>query len=169
MPFFKYKAVSTACALVSNPAAATCSEHAAARICQQACQIAQAVQSIKDTGLAAAVALSQPPKVDLEDLGKLAGRFASVGDPNARPLTVEGPEGSAHAPTSPSAKISEGSTEPPPTQKASAPAASIETAAPGSAPAPARRKLSKKEARALADALPRSTGLPGSDRADHHG
>ena len=145
--------VAAACAIASNPAAAKCSEFSP-RICEQACQIAQAVQSIKSTGLAAAVALSEPPKVNLEDLGKLAQRFASVGDPNARPLTVEGPEGSAHAPTSPSAKVSEGEAEPKPAIKASTPAASVETASPASAPAPARRKLTKKEARALTDALP---------------
>lgn len=157
--------VETACAMASNPAAASCGQFAVAQTCQQACQVAEILQVVKGAGPAAAIALSEPPKVDLEDLGKLAGRYASVGDPAAKPLTIESPEGSAHAPTSPSATVTEGSAPEPAPQSAAAPqstqsaAAPPPTAAPAAAaaaasgPAPSRRKLSKKEIRALTEAL----------------
>ena len=128
--------ISAACQVGSKPAA-TCATFAAAKTCQQACQILQIVEKIKAVGTAEiALALSEPPRVDTEGLGKLAERFASVGDPQASALTVEGPSGSAVAPTSPSAKVSS------------------DAAAGSSLPAPAHRKLSKKEVRTLTEGLP---------------
>ena len=123
-------------------------------------QVAQVVQIVEEPPAAAAAiaAVSSPRRSTSKDLGKLAERFASVGDPAAKPLTVESPEGSAHAPTSPSATVTEGHAEPhrsggcdPPRGRARRPGSP--TGSPTSAPAPSRRKLSKKEIRALTEAL----------------
>jgi Ca-activated chloride channel family protein len=136
------KSFEDACHAAGSPSAATasalCPNPGGGSACQGACALAQAAEQIKSRGSGAAeyAALDTPPKVDTEDLGKLAERFASVGDGKSRQLSVEGPSGSAVAPTSPSARVSSG-----------------ETAA-ASVPAPARRKLSKKEIRALTEALP---------------
>ncbi|MEP6995560.1 MAG: GWxTD domain-containing protein, partial [Acidobacteriota bacterium] len=126
---------------------ASCANPQSASGCAGACAVAEAAAQIQARGLGAveAAALDAPLPVDTEDLAKLADRFASLGDAQARPLSVEGPadaaaapaaSASAAAPTSPSAKVASG------------------PAAAASAPAPARRKLSKKEARALTEALP---------------
>ena len=104
--------------------------------CQQACEIVRIIQGIRIQGDAAVVAaISEPPKVDVEGLEKLAERFPTVGDANAKPLSVQGPSGDAVVPTSPSAKVTADQAPPP-------------------APPPAHRKLSKKEIRQLTAALP---------------
>ena len=127
-----------ACQPRASGAVAGCHNPQSAVGCPGACAIAQAVQEVQARGLGATenAALDTPPPVDTEDLTRIAERFASIEDTTARPLTVEGPSGAAAAPTSPSAKVTSG------------------PAAAASSPAPARRKLSKKEIRALTEALP---------------
>jgi hypothetical protein len=81
----------------------------AARTCDGACGIVGIVERIRARGAAEiSIALSQPPKVDTEGLEKLADRFATLGDPTAKPLAVEGPSGEALVPTSPSATVTSG-------------------------------------------------------------
>ncbi|MDQ5858496.1 MAG: GWxTD domain-containing protein, partial [Acidobacteriota bacterium] len=85
--------------------------------------------------------LLAPPQVATEDLTQIADRFPSVPDPKAKAIGVEGPgsasatqptEGGAKVPTSAGAKV---------------------TAAP-STPAPAHRKLNRKEVKELTAQLP---------------
>jgi len=132
--------IADACRLAGSPGTPSadtfCPKNAVPQTCGQACDIVAIIQSIRLEGDGAvAAAISEPPKVDVEGLEKLAERFPTVGDAKAKPLTVEGPLGSAVAPASPSAKATD--------QTAST-----------SGPAPAHRKLSKKEIRQLTDALP---------------
>jgi len=104
--------------------------------CQRACEIVSIVEGIRSRGDGAgASALSDPPKVDVEGIERLAERFPTVGDAKAKPLSVQGPSGDAVVPTSTNAKVT---AEQPPV--------------PG--PAPAHRKLSKKEVKQLTEALP---------------
>jgi Ca-activated chloride channel family protein len=136
------------------PANAACPNPESAKSCPGACAIAAAADTIAAKGLGASqfAALDTPPPVGTEGLAELADRFATPENPEARPLTVEGPgtEGSAHAPTSPSAKVTEGAPPAPAAAPATAPAAAPAAA---SAPLPAHKKLSKKEAKALTEAL----------------
>ena len=83
-----------------------------------------------------------PPSVTLEGLDAIKQKSANVTDPNAKPLTVEGP-GSPGAPAGQSAASTEGKTPALPT------AAQV-----AAAPAPVHRKLSKKEIRELTEKLP---------------
>lgn len=130
--------IADACRVAGSQGAAAgdtfCPKNAVPQTCQRACEIVAIIQSIRlegDGPIAAAIA--EPPKVDVEGLEKLAERFPTVGDSKAKPLTVQGPAGDAVAPASPSAKVSD------------------QAAVPG--PAPAHRKLSKKEMRQLTEAL----------------
>ncbi len=116
--------------------------------CPRACDIVEAIEMTRTHGDAAiAAAANTPPKVDLEDLERLAERFPTVGDTKAKSLTVEGPTGEAFVPSSPSAKATE---QTPPAAASAAPAAPVASAG----PAPTHHKLSKKEIRELTEALP---------------
>ncbi|HEY2797129.1 MAG TPA: VWA domain-containing protein [Thermoanaerobaculia bacterium] len=134
--------------------------------CPSACAIAEAAAMISSKGLGAPeyAALDTPPPVNTEDLRELAESFVTPPEAGTKTLTVEGPEpdGSAHAPASPSATVTEST---PPagsgTETAQAAPAPAESGAKGaaaaqpatSAPLPAHKKLTKKEARALTEAL----------------
>ena len=132
--------IAEACRQPGSPGTATgdgfCPKGAVPQTCGQACDIVRIVQNIRSAGDAASMAgIAEPPKVEVEGLEKLAERFPSVGDTNAKPLTVQGPAGDAVVPASPNAKATD--------QSAAA-----------AGPAPAHRKLSKKEAHQLTEALP---------------
>jgi len=123
-----------------------CPNNAAPQTCDAACAVVATIERIKARGVAdIAVAMSTPPPVSTEGLDKLAERFATLPDAGAKPLTVQSPGGTAPAgdavaPSSPSAKVTEGKTD-----------AAADTT---SKPAPAKRELSKKEMKALAETLP---------------
>jgi Ca-activated chloride channel homolog len=117
-----------------------CPNNAAPQTCDQACQIVTLIQSIRLEGDGfVAAAIAEPPKVEVEGLEKMAEQFPQVGDSKAKTLTVQGPSGDAVVPTSPSAKATD---------------KSADKTADNSGPAPAHRKLSKKEIRELTAALP---------------
>ena len=138
-----------ACRRAGTPGGAGgfCPKNAVPQTCDAACAIVQVIERIRARGVAdISLAMSTPPPVSLEGLDKLADRFATVGEAGAKPLTIQGtpgvasaPAGDAVAPSSPSAKVSSGEAA---------------AAAPASRPAPAKRELSKKEMKALAEALP---------------
>jgi Ca-activated chloride channel family protein len=121
---------------VPNSPDTFCPKNATQPTCDDACNVARIVQNIKSEGPGVATAgISEPPKVDTEGLEKLAGRFPTVGDANAKPLSIQGPGSeTAVVPSSPNARATD------------------QTAV--AAPAPTHRKLSKKEARQLEEALP---------------
>ena len=123
-------------ASVPNSPDTFCPKNATQPTCDDACNVARIVQNIKSQGDGVATAgISEPPKVDTEGLEKLAERFPTVGDANAKPLSIQGPGSeTAVVPSSPNAKATD------------------QTAV--AAPAPTHRKLSKKEARQLEEALP---------------
>jgi Ca-activated chloride channel homolog len=138
-PMACLRSIADACRPEGSPAppaaGTTCPNNIRPQTCQDACNIVRIVQSIRLEGDGAvAAALAEPPKVEVEGLERLAEQFPTVGDPNAKPLTVQGPSGDAVVPASPSAKATD------------------QAAAAG--PAPTHRKLSKKEIRQLTDALP---------------
>ena len=54
-------------------------------------RIVQNIRMSGDGPIAGAIA--EPPKVNVEGIEKLAEQFPTVGDANAKPLTVEGPSG----------------------------------------------------------------------------
>jgi Ca-activated chloride channel family protein len=122
-----------------------CPRNAVPQTCDAACGIVGVIEKIRARGVAdISLAMSTPPPVSTEGLDKLADRFATVPDAGAKPLTVQAPSGDAQAPageavapSSPSAKVSAG-----------------DAAAAASRPAPTKRELSKKEMKALAEALP---------------
>ena len=123
-----------------------CPKNTVPQTCGQACEIVRIIQTIRGQGEGAALeAMAQPPKVDVEGLEKLAERFPTVGDAQAKPLTVQGPSGDAVVPSSPSATV---------TDKTAAPSTTAPSATAPSGPAPAHRKLSKKEMNQLIEALP---------------
>jgi Ca-activated chloride channel family protein len=135
---------SEACRPAGLPASAssdpTCPSLSAPKTCRDACDIVRVAEEIRARGVAeVSMALSEPPKVDTEGLEKLAERFPGLAGTRAAPLIVQGPEGQAMVPASPSAKVTSGE--------------QADSSTP-STPAPARRKLSKKEERQLAEALP---------------
>jgi len=113
-----------------------CPKNAVPQTCGQACEIVRIIQTIRGQGEGAALAaISDPPKVDVEGLEKLAERFPTVGDEKAKPLSVQGPGSeTAVVPSSPNAKATD------------------QTAV--AAPAPTHRKLSKREMHQLEQALP---------------
>ena len=112
-----------------------CPRNAVPQTCDRACAIVRIIAGIRLQGDGTALAaISAPPQVNVEGIEKLAERFSTVGDPTAKPLTIEGPSGAAVVPASPSAKVSDQT--------------------PTAGPAPAHRKLSRKEIRQLTDALP---------------
>ncbi len=126
---------------------AGCPESSAPRTCDAACAVVQVIEKIKARGVAdIALAMSLPPPVSTEGLDKLADRFATLPGAGAKTLTVQShgnsadktaPAGDAVVPTSPSAKVTAGD------------------AAPASnRPAPSKVELSKKEMKALTEALP---------------
>ena len=118
-----------------------CPRNSVPQTCDAACAIVRIVQSIRLSGDGPVLAgISEPPKVNVEGIEKLAERFPTIGDAAAKPLTVEGPSGStapaagtAVVPASPSAKVTDKTT---------------------AGPAPTHRKLSNKEIRQLTAALP---------------
>ena len=93
-------------------------------------------------------------------------RHASA-TPTAKPLTVEGPEGSAHAPTAPPPRPRQATRSSRRRRRPRSPPA--ETAAPGER-ARARPPQALQEGDEGADrgASPEVPGLPDADRADHH-
>ncbi len=101
-------------------------------------QQAKALTSSASGAMEAGRALT-PEKISTEDLSELEGRFPGVANKNAKPIGVEGPSGSASVPTSAGAKVSD--------QSGKAAAAST-------TPAPAHRKLSRKEVKELTAQLP---------------
>jgi Ca-activated chloride channel family protein len=124
-----------------------CPRNAVPQTCDAACAIVRVVQSIRLSGDGSILgAISEPPKVNVEGIEKLAERFPTVGDAKAKPLTIEGPSdttaaapgaapaGAAVVPASPSAKVTDQT--------------------PVAGPAAAHRKLSNKEIRQLTAALP---------------
>ena len=122
----------------SGGASPDCPGNAVPQTCDAACGIVMAIERIKARGVAdITLAMSRPPQVDTEGLDKLAARFTTLPQAGAAPLTVVGPSGDAAVPTSPSAKVSAGP-----------------DVGSASAPAPAVRKLSKREMKALTEALP---------------
>jgi Ca-activated chloride channel family protein len=118
-----------------------CPDNTAPRTCDAACAIVASIERIKARGVAdIALAMSLPPPVSTEGLDKLADRFATLPDAGAKSLTVQSPgtpAGDAVAPTSPSAKVTSGDVAPA-----------------SNRPAPSKKELSKKEMKALAEALP---------------
>ncbi len=132
------RTIDEACRPAGAPASPSndtfCPNHAVPATCGQACDIVRIIQTIRGQGEGAALAaMSEPPKVDLEGIEKLAERFPTVGDANAKPLSVQGPGSeTAVVPSSPNARATD------------------QTAA----PAPTHRKLSKKEMHQLEQALP---------------
>lgn len=115
-----------------------CTNNSVPQTCDAACAISMTIERIKARGVAdISLAMSLPPPVNTEGLDKLAARFATLPSAGATSLSVEGPSGDAAVPTSPSAKVSSGT-----------------DVAPASLPAPTVRKLSKKEMKALTEALP---------------
>ena len=142
------KTVSTACRPVGSPgdpgAGDGCNGNTGAQTCNHSCDIVAAFQRVSARGTAELnLALSDPPKVDLEGLDKMSDRFASVQDGKAKPLDVQGPgsqdAGAAVAPASPSAKVTDAAAAPPD--------------AGVSRPAPARVKLSKSQMKHLYEEL----------------
>ncbi len=83
--------------------------------------------------------LLEPERVPLEGLDSIKQRSANATDPNAKKIGVEGPSGTTTADATAATKAG------------AAPAA---PAGAGSTPAPARRKLSKKEIQELTEQLP---------------
>jgi len=141
--------VAEACRVAGTPGTSgpdtLCPNHAAPQTCSEACEVVRIVERVKARGADEInLALNRPPEVSTEGLEKLAGRFPSVTDSKAKPLTVEGPSNQAQAPptgdavvpSSPSAKVSQGATQ-----------------GAASTPAAARRKLSKKEIKQLSESL----------------
>jgi Ca-activated chloride channel family protein len=106
-------------------------------VCRQNCEVFQAYAQIRSrqgsqAGAAVETArLFAPPPISTEGLDAIKNRFPTQSDPTAKPISVEGPSGTAVAPASPSAKVTSGA----------------------STPAPTRRKLSKKEVKELTAAL----------------
>ncbi len=103
--------------------------------------------------------LLAPAEIPLEGLESIKQRSASASDPKAKPIGVEGP--SSTGPPASGDKPAEATAEKPASGgDAGKPAAQDAAAKPGaaaaaaSAPAPTRRKLSKKEIRELTEALP---------------
>ncbi|MGE5414654.1 MAG: VWA domain-containing protein, partial [Syntrophomonadaceae bacterium] len=136
------RTVAETCRPVGAPATSSssldtfCPKNATQPTCDDACAVARVVENDKAQGDGVAVAaLSEPPKVDVEGIEKLAERFPTVGDANAKGLSVQGPGGeTAVVPSSKNAKATD------------------QTAV--AAPAPTHRKLSKKEMHQLEQALP---------------
>jgi Ca-activated chloride channel homolog len=115
-----------------------CPNNVVPQTCDAACGIVATIERIRARGVAdIALAMSQPPAVSTEGIDKLADRFATLPQAGSTPLSVEAPAGDAVVPTSPSAKVTSGG-----------------EAAAASRPAPTRRNLSKKEIKALTEALP---------------
>jgi len=121
-----------------------CPQNAVPQTCDAACAIVGVIERIRARGVAdIAVAMSTPPPVSTEGLDKLAEKFATLPSEGAKPLTVQSPGGDAPAgdavvPSAPSAKVTSGT----------------EVAVSTSRAAPAKRELSKKEMKALTEALP---------------
>ncbi|MFY9549753.1 MAG: VWA domain-containing protein [Thermoanaerobaculia bacterium] len=128
-----------------------CPSNSAPRTCDAACDLVTVIESVRVRGVAeVSLVMSEPPKVNTEGLEKLADRFPTVPEAGAKPLTVEGPSSGAPAPTSDAPVAASDAAVP------SSPSAKVSTGsdATTSLPAPARRKLSKKEIRELTEALP---------------
>jgi Ca-activated chloride channel family protein len=136
-----------------SPGAPDCASNTAAATCGPACDIVAAFERAKVHGTAELnLALSEPPKVDVEGIDKLAERFATTQDGKAKTLSVQGPgsqepAGEANAPATPSAKVTDASK--PDASKGAAPAQ-----ADVSRPAPNRVKLSKSQMKHLYEELP---------------
>lgn len=79
------------------------------------------------SGAVESAKLLAPPEISTEGLDQLRDRFPALPEAKAKPLSVEGPSGTAVVPTSAGAKVTNAS----------------------STPAPARRKLSGKEVKEL--------------------
>ena len=142
------RTVAEACRPIGAPASPGagdgCNQNTAGQTCGPACDIVAAFERARVIGTAELnLALSEPPKVDLEGLDKLGERFASVQDGKAKELSVQGPgsqdAGTAVAPSSPSAKVTDAAAAPPD--------------AAASRPAPARVKLSKSQMKHLYEEL----------------
>ena len=117
-----------------------CPKFATPQTCSQGCEVVAQISSIRLEGDGVATAaISEPPKVEVEGLEKLAEQYPQVGDSKAKTLSVQGPSGDAVVPTSPSAKATD---------------KSASQTADNSGPAPAHRKLSKREIHQLEEALP---------------
>ncbi len=127
-----------ACRTAGAPAApsrdSSCPSNSVPKTCSEACEVARVAEQVRVRGAAEVTALSTSPRVDTEGLHKLLERFPGVENAKAKPLDVQVPSGEAVVPTSPSAKVSSGQN--------------------ASLPAPAHRKLSKREIQQLTQALP---------------
>ena len=124
-----------------------CPRNAVPQTCDAACGIVRIIQSIRLSGDGPILAgISEPPKVNVEGIEKLAERFPTVGDANAKPLTVEGPSGTTAA--APGAAPAGTAVVP------ASPSAKVTDQTPVAGPAPTHRKLSNKEIRQLTAALP---------------
>jgi len=136
-----------------------CPPSAAPQTCDAACSLVNIIESAKVRGTAdITLAMTEPPKVNTEGLDKFAESFPTMPSAGAKPLTVESP-GSQKEAEKTAEKPSEA--PPPPTDSTTAavptsPGAKVSTGAGAalSTPAPARRKLSKKEIKQLTEALP---------------
>jgi len=131
-----------------------CNANTAAATCTKACDIVAAFNRVKTRTTAELnLAITTPPKVDLEGLDKVAERFATVQDGKAKTLSVQGPgsqdtAGQAVAPASPSATVTDASKP-----DANKPPAGTSTQADASRPAPNRVKLSKSQMKHLYEEL----------------
>ncbi len=138
-----------------------CPSTAVPQTCDAACSLVGIIEGVKVRGTAeVAMAMTEPPKVNTEGLDKFAEDFPTMPSAGAKPLTVESPGSQKDA-----EKTAEKTPEapPPPTDATTAavptsPGAKVSTGADATAaaslPAPARRKLSKKEIKQLTEALP---------------
>ena len=105
--------------------------------CQQLCDVYKvwqenvARQGSESGGMIEASRLLAPPKVATEDMNEMTGKFASLPNPKAKTIGVEGPGSTAKPETATAAK---------------APVAA-------STPAPTHRKLSRKEVKELSAQL----------------
>ena len=127
-----------------------CPRNAVPQTCDGACAIVRIVEGIRLRGEGpVSLAISEPPQVNVEGIEKLAERFPLVGDPKAKALTVEGPSGTAPPGTATSGTAPSGTAVVP-----ASPSAKVSDQTTATGPAPAHRKLSRKQIRQLTDALP---------------
>ncbi|HXM78330.1 MAG TPA: VWA domain-containing protein [Thermoanaerobaculia bacterium] len=114
--------------------------------CLQACDVFRAWSEIRSRqgsevgGMAEAADLLRAEPISMEGMEKVRDRFAGLGTPDAKPIGVEGPSGTA--PSAPAGPASSA-------QAGTASSAQAGTTAKASLPAPARRKLSSKDIKDL--------------------
>lgn len=122
-------------------------------VCTAGCDVYRAYSEIRARqgsaagGFAEASELLQPHPISTEGMEKVRDRFAGLATPNARPIGVEGPSGTAPAGATAPAAPQDGVQPAPGAAAGTAPPAGA--TARTSTPAPARRKLSSKDIKEL--------------------